>query len=460
MDIASHKLHELRQRLASLEEEFKSWTQLSAVKGSFEKHHTQIRRLASHLAGSCEELAESLKRLEAEADTLAQGQALQKEILAVHRIWDFFRSKLALRGIERFGTYLKAADELAWECYLPAVQKIERRHIPTEELKPPPLVFFNGGANPYSMARQLPFWPERVQRDEITQAKFLNLLDSLPVPLIGIPWFQVQHLPDALSIGHEVGHIVLSDLRLTARLKALLKAGMESGQVPVERRDAWGAWLNEIFADLYGTLAAGPAFVESLINNLAVEKSTVTGERRTRSFWGKYPPTFLRVLLNLEALKAENFCGESERLKRYWENTYDAHAMKAFEPDVPFVVEALLRTPYPEFGGARLTDVISFSTDQFDSARADCVRLLAGESPAAAPDIRTIFAAALLAFSSDPVRYDKHRAHQLALDLIIERIQTGTRAGDDEVAPDALDKFDKQRGRNLIKLLRDIKTKG
>lgn len=460
MDIASHKIHELRQRLASLEDEFKDWTELSEVEKSFEKHHTQIRRLTSHLAGSCEELAASLKQLEAEADTLAQGQALQKEILAVHRIWDFFRSKLALRGVERFGEYLKAADELAWECYLPAMEKIARHHIPSEEIKQPPLVFFNGGANPYSMARKLAFWPERVLRDEITKAKFLKILESLPVPLIGIPWFQIRHLPDALSIGHEVGHIVMSDLRLTDRVKELLEAGMKSGDVHEKRRGAWRAWLNEIFADLYGTLAAGPAFVESLINNLAGDKITVTGDCRTRSAWGKYPPAFLRVLLNLEALRAQDFRDESERLKRYWEDTYDSHAMREFEPDVFFVVKALLTSPYPEFGGAPLTGVISFSTDQFNSARADCESLLDGDPPAAAPDIRTVFAASLLAFSSDPVRYDTHNAHQLALDFIVKRIQTGTRDGDDEATLEALDKFDKQRGRDLIKLLRNIKTEG
>ena len=40
-------------------------------------------------------------------------------ILDVHRIWEFFRSKLSQRYVDWFRPFLIAADEFVWDCYTP-----------------------------------------------------------------------------------------------------------------------------------------------------------------------------------------------------------------------------------------------------------------------------------------------------------------------------------------------------
>jgi hypothetical protein len=64
--------------------------------------------------------------------------------------------------IGRFQDYLYAADELAWACYEPAQRKVVPEHVPTEQVKEPPLVFFNGGASPFVSSREQSYEAEAV----------------------------------------------------------------------------------------------------------------------------------------------------------------------------------------------------------------------------------------------------------------------------------------------------------
>jgi hypothetical protein len=449
--VASHKLHELRQKLSSLEQEFAHWRDLSKPNEPLRKHHTQIHRILGQLDTARQEIGVSVEALAARGGELDGGVALQREILAVHRIWDFFRSKLALRGDKLFGPYLAAIDEFAWACYRRAQSRVSREHVHPDEIKEPPLVFFNGGRNPFTLPRKFAFWAERVPLDEIKESKLLKILESLPVPVVGIPWYQVRHLPDALAVAHEVGHVVMSDFGLTARVKALLEGGLK--RVPEGRCGAWRAWLKEVFADLYGVLAVGPAFVQALVDALAVAPSDVAAEHRTSGGWGRHPPAYLRVLLNVEALAALGYAEEGAELKEHWQAAYASHSMVAFEDDFCHVIGALLGGSFPELGDVRLADVISFDREEHRKACADKERLLAAEMPAAADDVRTVYAAARLAFSENPARYREKGAHELVMMKITKYMLTGgVRAA--RPSSKARDEYDRARGRQLVAFLR------
>ena len=67
---------------------------------------------------------------------------MEKRLLAVHSVWDYFRSKLVLRQQEPFATFLKAADAFAWACYLPVLEHLSD---PQGPLRQPPLVALQGG---------------------------------------------------------------------------------------------------------------------------------------------------------------------------------------------------------------------------------------------------------------------------------------------------------------------------
>ena len=68
------------------------------------------------------------ERLPALADDeqrlLAGAMDVELMILELHRIWEFFRAKFALRYVDWFAGHLAAADELAWRCYAPACARV------------------------------------------------------------------------------------------------------------------------------------------------------------------------------------------------------------------------------------------------------------------------------------------------------------------------------------------------
>ena len=205
--------------------------------------------------------------------------------------------------------FLVAADEFAWDCYTPVRAAVDPAHVAPDEVREPPMVFLNGGWSPFEMSRGIAFDAEVVPDEEVPRQQYRAILDDLPFPVIGLPWYQVRHLPDAVLLGHEVGHTVEDDFRLTDRLESLLRVAFKKGKVGAERRDAWSSWLGETFADVYGTLAGGPAFTGALMDLVAGPPKRIATERADARAWGDYPPASLRVHVALAALAEFRFFG-------------------------------------------------------------------------------------------------------------------------------------------------------
>jgi hypothetical protein len=429
MDLASRKRIEIERKLAALENELTQWRKLSEANGPLEKHHTQIGRLATILGGLQAQIRKKLPPpppRPSAAPTpdlaLADCRALERMILEVHRIWEFFRSKLVLRDAALFRDYLLVADELAWACYEPALKRATSN--PSRE---PPLVFFNGGSSPFAMSRRSAFDAEAVPGEVFCTPEFKRALSALPIPVIGIPWFQAEFLPELVVVAHEVGHAVEDDLGLTTTLRKALDAAMASRGVPAARQPAWRAWLGEMFADLWGTLAVGPAFTGALIDFLARDPGVVTREQRAAPSWGAYPTDALRVLFSatvLETIDKTDFAAEAASLRASWTKVYASHAMRSYEDDLPVVAEALLAGPYPELGGVRLDAVLSFSRAQHKDAGTAAEQALR-KQPIGARDARALVAAARLAFEREPSGYTSGDAQQ----RLIQAVKTGQSAG-------------------------------
>jgi hypothetical protein len=95
-------------------------------------------------------------------------------------------------------------------------------------VKTPPLVFLSGEFSPFLHARQSPFDVEEVA-DAPDSLGFLQIISALPVPVIGLPWYQLTHLADAVLVAHEIGHDVERDLAMTGTIgeHELPKSGHE-----------------------------------------------------------------------------------------------------------------------------------------------------------------------------------------------------------------------------------------
>jgi hypothetical protein len=423
--IAKRKRVELEEKLASLDHEFKHWAAL-AKEREFEKHTSQIERVTAPLDKMRQRIGDELGRTR-DANVLAESRRFEQQILAVHRIWEFFRGKLLLRRSDLFRNYLAFCDELAWACYGPvaAAAKPGVR----AGAKGPPLVYLNGTSGPFVLPRDTPFEAEYVENEAINRREFVDLLKRLPVPVIGVPWFQVRHVPEALVVAHEAGHAVEDDLGLGNALHDGVAAALSKAGVDRTRASGWDAWLGEVFADFFGTLALGPAFVGSLADFLATGDAHVRADRRIAPHWGVHPPDYLRVQLALETLRRTGFARKANGLEGQWTATYGTtHAMSAFVPDVPVVINALLGMKLPQLGKKTLKQLVALGAERDREAEAQGQRIVREQLPAVA-DARVFAAACRYAYEADPTRYlAADRALQLVTSFATV-IPRGARAG-------------------------------
>ncbi len=407
-ELANRKRIEFNQKVKAFQNDMESWCKRSESEGDLEKHHTQIRAIKAHLEVWHKSVSNKLKEYEAEeADTyLSKCANAEKLILSEHRIWEYFRSKLIQRIDPSFSLYLKTADEFAWRCYRP-IQQLVYPDPKTSKRKEPPLVFLNGGVSPFSVSRNRAFQPEVVAGENLTIGPSYDVIKNLPVPVVGVPWDQVSYLPEALVIGHEVGHIVEDDFLLTARLKELLDEALDIANAQ-SRKEAWSSWLGEIFADLYGCLAAGPAFASALIDYLIKGSDQISNEVRTSPKWGYYPTDYLRVRILFRALDEMGFEDKLSNYRELWE-TYSTEMPGDFTKDIESIVPQLLTGQHQTLAGKSIKDAFCFSEEQQEKVK-KTVSELDQVSPTtdiafSTNNIRVLLAAARTAYETTPNEY-------------------------------------------------------
>lgn len=455
--VANRKRIELEQKVTALENELKNWFEKSEAGGRFEKHHTQIRAVHALLQPWHEEVREKLNQYNAQEDAdvfLGKCANAEKLILSEHRIWDFFRGKFIQRDEDTFNLFLKVADEFAWACYKP-VQECVYPDATNARRKEPPLVFFNGGASPFSLSRDRSFQPETVAGETIDLDS--ETVGKLPIPVVGVPWHQINYLPEALVIGHEVGHIVEDDFGLTGELKKHLDEALDKANATTERRAAWHSWLGEIFADLYGCLAGGAAFAGTLIDFLIKETESISEEEKTGN-WGRYPTDYLRVKIVLRAMDVLKFTDETENYKTLWES-YVSKMPDAFSDDIEFIVPALLEGKHQTLRNQSISKVFNFSKNQQAAVERTVAALEKTnainyvEMPTR--DVRVLLAALRTAFEKSPDRYVSDNYGQTVLEHIAAKVlQPGTRSGETKLSGKQLEnkeKAYKQAGDELLK---------
>lgn len=456
--LAARKKQELEQKVGALENELDLWYAKSEARGDFEKHHTQIRAIRAQMQGWNEQVREKLEEYSGEPDAdafLRSCPNAERLILSQHRIWEYFRGKFIQRNEDSFKLYLEAADEFAWACYRP-IQQLVYPDLDSAGRKEPPLVFFNGGASPFSLSRDRSFQPELVA-GETLNIDPEELVSKLPIPIVGVPWQQISHLPEALVIGHEVGHLIEDDFQLTAGLQALLDEALAAGDD--SRKTAWHSWLGEIFADLFGCLAAGPAFAGTLIDFLAKDRARVSTEEKTAADWGRYPTDYLRIKIVLKALENMGFAAEARGYADLWA-AYSSKMDAGFETDIERIVPKLLDGAHPRLGKS-VKAAFCFSDAQqkkVAAVAAEIYKIKPGKAVnIPSTDIRVLFAALRTAFENRALDYRENKYGEVVLRHIKAKVVTpGVRSGEAKPSKDQLarkiEKY-KQAGQDLFELI-------
>lgn len=147
--------------------------------------------------------------------------------------------------------------------------------------------------------------PESVALTYVNKSPFIRVIPYAPVALVGIPHSCATVPRDYLAIPHEVGHYVYGHASgLAAHLHT---------QIPLD--PPWfNNWIEEIFADVFGCLVAGPVigldFQDLLMDN-ATERFNVDD--------GEHPVDALRPYIYTTTLDRLGFKNAAAALTERWQ---------------------------------------------------------------------------------------------------------------------------------------------
>jgi hypothetical protein len=397
--LETRKHAELEAKCNAFEAELQQWR--GAV-SSLPQHTTQITRLTALFAPLASGVRAQIRR-RAAGDIVARAFDLSAEVLMLFRAWAFYRQKLDQRFVPWQREFLEVADDLAYRWWKPARDAALAVAVRKASVaKEPPLVFLNGDVSPFTITRRTGFTVEEAGGlDPAEVAWSAKLLRLSPVPVVGVPYFAARHIPDLMVIAHEVGHNVEDDFRLKDDLEAAVARALKKETDDEARHPAWKAWLGEIFADAWGVLSAGPAFVDALTDFVADSPSAIESEWRPKG-WGLYPTVALRVRIVLATLRALDLEADADARWTALRPRCGKHRLPEYEPDVDVVVRAILECK-PASLGCSVRQASSF--DAADQQRikplaADLARgYVAGETNTA-----LLAQGIALAFGIDPAK--------------------------------------------------------
>lgn len=345
-----------KKAAAALEQQLSGWLDRTGpavlVSGGWPvlpEHRSQVERLDKTIR----RLLEKVKAREA-ADALQTSLQRRDGVYATALVWEFFRSRLSQRDSPGLRSPLLFADDLAFDCWAPAMVAANRT------LREPPLGAFSARENPALWPRERPFLTTSLPPP--WDRFFQDAINALPVPVFDLPWGQVRYLPAYTTIAHEVGHAVNSDLDVAfassasgaeeRRPSATLDASLSGMAGP------WTAWRSETVADLWGLLGCGAGYAAVLAGVLADPVARLDAEvkqMRPQPRAGSHPPALLRMAV-LFAL-ADAVGVDVAEVKKAWNALTTGHDAIPFVDEVG-TVAAALTSPWPAFGGRRPTEVL------------------------------------------------------------------------------------------------------
>lgn len=343
------------------------------------------------------------------AQTMGSFAVARAKLIHLTMVRDAVEHFIAQRRRPDLREAVGDADALAMACYEPVLHFARINRVPLTSAHPVALL------TPFDMSTWVGFIPTGV------------------APLFLPPTFfeDIRWWP---AVAHEIGHDFLAatpglDTRLRMQLGLPSEAAgtrlidvHAGGGVPIrELVRVQGAWFEEIFCDLFGTMMLGPAYGYSMASLFAEPDAPVRVITAYRSADGRgydtHPPRHLRVLLCARALR---LMGEDEAADEIvdewtavhgdqpalWLPTTRATVGVPTEIMVELgdqIITALYREGLDGLDGHSLSDIpgLDHGPHQAAEARRACDQLLAGRAPVS-QRARAVVAGAVLAWRREP----------------------------------------------------------
>src|SRR5215469_2071390 len=259
-----------------------------------------LTRLRRGLLTISDRVSKSASASIEESSSARMQDLMRKKALAhqwvrgIEKIWDFYFELFGQRQT-RYAKWLLSCDRIGLDCYRASYLGLAvARSIPA----PPPFSYMATGFAPATFRRGIPM--KRLGRQ-------LN-----PFPLIQLPYHRLINPWTLGAVLHEISHNLQNDLGLSRDIPKKVALSLLRAGASREVARVWVRWNREMFADMSGTLLAGPAFTASLMDILARGPETVVYYSRR----GPHPTPYLRMLINTELLRRMGFESESKKYRK------------------------------------------------------------------------------------------------------------------------------------------------
>jgi hypothetical protein len=287
---ALDRIEETQDGLTDLRARIATWFGVRRNRDVRRQYWTQLGGLERVLLPSiarvqCE--VDKIRDLQGTGEVHAACRRNDRRIHLLDRYWRYFGDKWDQRDDKKVGCTLLAADEVVWSCWATPFE------VAGTSVAAAPLPYLEPFYTPRAIPRTKP--PADIQRAD---ALLRSALETLPVPLIGLPPVVHSRPWWLAAIAHESGHHLQRDLYggsiyigLGPALEAAaVRAGAESG--------SWSDWHEEIFADACSVLLLGPAAAMATVEMLRTGDASMFAEDNT------YPSAVVRQHLMHEMLFA------------------------------------------------------------------------------------------------------------------------------------------------------------
>jgi len=290
-----------------------------------------------------------------------------------------FRAIEQHAGIEHHQK-LAAVDAIIRELYLPTVRMAhERSLVAKETMALTPLVYFMDPAS------------DRITWRHHARAS-LNVGRALPLSLIGVPRILKSQPWNFVAVAHEVGLSVYADINLSWEIINKLQTEALNSGVSSQTAALWANWNEIIFADIFGTLKLGPAYVSGMIELLSADPAAVANFDVS----GPYPPVALRWHIMLQTLHLLNYEHQARELNDQIQilcgdvNQITQVAGQMFGTlinECRAVTGVVAFSPCQKLAGARVIDIVNpFLATEYQVATKVKDLLLAGDESCSEDD--------------------------------------------------------------------------
>ena len=341
--IADQVFESAKLRAGSLEAELRDWLTLTAPGGVLQKNNSQMVLVQKtfdttlvRLRNYCTLLSNATPQAGISNQNFMEIACIDKIMREAFDLWGAYRTWFSQRFVGRFQSYLLATDGIAHDCYRAVAERLKALGI-NIDLRSYPITSFDGRYDsPYTIARGKRFRANHIQ--------------TLPVPMIAVPW-NLQTLSwNSLAIHHEVGHDLDVDLGMPSKEIADHLGSELLKQKTVDLRvQAWQRWSKEIVADYFGVLLGGPAYLGFIAEYLARHPSDsieLGGEEL-------HPVPYLRILLVAKFVQRvwgptnPQVAAYVDGICTDWRNIYPKvqQYIVDFEKDFDLVVDAFQNLP-------------------------------------------------------------------------------------------------------------------